>query len=301
MKRNFILSLVIVVFSFVNLEGCVHQPISKSSSSVPLSSFIKPISDSRQIDKKTPLKFPAAVSILFIPGGTINDKQSYISSYGAVPYTTLNKAAQELKKQLLSFPKYISSVSVVQADEVAGRLSLEDIRRSYASDIVVVLSYKQDQRNSQTGVAGLLDLSIVGAYTVPGVETITNTLIDAKVIHIPNNALIFRTSATNEHKSFSTTHGEKSTAEEESIKGILAATAEIGDALTKTLTKFDNYDISQAVPMANLYSNSNELPNKQSNDYWAKVDNYKTSGGGAFGFIPLLIALAVCGLASHRE
>ena len=298
MNKNFILFLVIAVFSFVSISGCHHQ-MAKSSSSIPLSSFIKPISDSQQIDKKTPLLFPASVAILFIPGGTINDKNHSLLTYGAVPYTTLNKAAQELKKQLLANPKYISSVNVVQADEAASKISMEEIRRSYAADIAVILSYKQDQRNSQAGLLGLLDITIVGNYVVPGVETNTTTLIDAKVVHIPNNAIIFRTSASNEHSAFSTSYGETSTAEEESINGILTATTEIGNALTKTLTKFDNYDISQAVPMANLYSN--ESQDNQANDHWKRVDNYKSSGGGAFGFMPFLIALATCCLAWRRK
>ncbi len=298
MNKNFILYLALAVFSFVSLEGCHHQ-MSKTSSSVPLSSFIKPISDSRQIDKKTPLSFPASVSILFIPGGTMTKGVHNPSFYDGVPYTTLNKAAQELKKQLLTNPKYISSVTVVQADEALSNISLGNIRASYGTDIVIILSYKQDQRNSQTGVAGLLDITIVGAFVVPGVETTTSTLIDAKVIHIPNNALIFRTSGTDERSTYSTSYGEKSTAVDESINGIIAATTEIGNALTKTLSKFENYDISQAVPIANLYAN--ESGNIQSNDYWKKVDAYKSSGGGAFGFIPMFLALAVCYLARRRK
>lgn len=298
MKRSFILFLMLSVFSFVILAGCAAlNQRSKFSSSVPLSSFIKPVSDSRQIDKKTPLTFPVSVSILFIPGGTIN--KGVYTSYGSVPYTTLYKASQELKKQLLANPKYISSVSIIQGDETSSMISLNDIRSSYATDVVIILSYKQDQSNSQTGAAGLADVTIVGAFVVPGVKINTTTLVDAKIIHIPNNAIIFRTSATNEHSTHSTSYTVESTATEESINGILAATTEIGNSLNKTLTKFDNYDMSQAMPMANLYSK--ESQDKQSNDYWQKVDTYKSSGGGAFGFIPFLMALAICGLAWRRK
>lgn len=291
MKRHLLPFFVLTAFYFVGLAGCAHHQMSKSSSSIPLSSFVKPISDSRQIDKKTSLSLPASVSILFIP-----DK----AGYQAVPYTTLHKAAGELKKQLLASPKYISSVSIVQADEASGKISLSDIRASYATDIVIILSFQQNQRNNQMGLAGLLDMTIVGMFVVPGVETNTVTLIDAKVVHIPNNAIIFRTSTTDERSTYSTSHGEKSTAAEESINGIMATTAKIGDDLTKTLTKFDNYDMSQAVPMAIMHSS--ELGDKkQSNDYWKKVDTYKSSGGGTFEVIPLLIALAAGFLVWRRK
>ncbi|MEN6624238.1 MAG: rhombotarget lipoprotein [Smithella sp.] len=290
MKRHLMPLFVLTVFCFAALAGCAHHQMSKTSSSVPLSSYIKSVSDSRQIDKKTPLNLPASVSILFIPGNL---------GYWGVPYTTLHKAAEELKKQLLANPKYIGSVSIIQADEASGRISLSDIKSSYTTDIVVILSFQQSQKNNQIGLAGLLDITIVGMFVFPGVETNTTTLIDAKVVHIPNNALIFRTSAIDDHSTYSTSYGERSTAAEESIKGIMAATAKIGDALTKTLTKFENYDMSQAVPMTTLHSS--ESGNKQSNDYWKKVDNYKSSGGGTFGFIPLLIALAAGFLVWRRK
>lgn len=290
MKKRFLLS-VFTVLAVSILVSCVHFPMSKSSSSIPLSSFFKPVSDSRQIKEKTPLNFPASVSILFVPS-----KQEYRS----VPYTTLHKAAQELKKQLLSNPKYISSVTVIQADDATSKISLEDIRSSYATDIVIILSYQQDQRNKQSGVAGLLDITVVGAFIIPGVETKTITLIDAKVIHIPNKALIFRTNATDEHSKYSSTHSEQSTAEDESINSIIAATVEIGNALTKALTKFDNYDISQSTPIS-FSSSGNATDVTKANDYWKKVDGYKSSGGGAFGFIPMFLALAVCYLARRRK
>jgi hypothetical protein len=291
MKKHFLLLSVFAVFSFVSLVGCAHHQMSKSSSSVPLASFMKPVSESRQVAKKTPLSLPASVAILFVPGKEVR---------GSIPYTSLYQASQKLQQQLLDNPKYISSVTVVQADETANKISLEEIRASYAADIVIILAYQQDQRNSQSGVAGLLDVTIVGAFIIPGVETKTITLVDAKVIHIPNYALIFRTSAVDERSKYSTSFGVDSSVTEESISGLLAATAEVGNSLTKSLIKFENYDMSQAVPMSFLASGG-AADGAQANDYWKKVDSYKSSGGGAFGFIPLFLALAVCRLAWRRK
>jgi rhombotail lipoprotein len=291
MKKRFLLLSVFAVFSFTNLAGCMHNQMSKSSSSVPLSSFMAPVSESRQVAEKTPLRLPASVAILFVPGKEV---------YGAVPYTSLYQASEKLKQQLLNNPKYISSVTVVQADETKNKISLAEIRASYTADIVIILSYQQDQRNSQSGAAGLMDMSVVGAFLVPGVETKTVTLIDAKVIHIPNQALIFRTSAIDERSKKATSYDVDINAREESINGLLAATAEVGNSLNKSLIRFENYDMSQAVQMSFL-SSGDTADGTQANDYWKKVDTYKSSGGGAFGFIPLLIALSVCGLAWRRK
>jgi rhombotail lipoprotein len=291
MKKRFFLLSTLVIFLFANIAGCAHNQMSTSSSSVPLSSFMKPVSESRTVTKKTPLSLPASVAILFVPGK---------EGYGSIPYTGLYQASEKLKQQLLNNPKYISSVTIIQADETKNKISLEEIRASYAADIVIILSYQQDQRNSQAGAAGLMDVSIVGAFIVPGVETKTITLVDAKVIHIPNKALIFRTSEVDERSKYSTSYGVDSSVKEESINGLLAATGELGNSLNKALIKFENYDMSQSVPMSFLAS-SNAADETQASDYWKKVDSYKSSGGGAFGFLPFLIALAVCGLAWRRK
>lgn len=290
-RKRFLLLSMLTVFSFTCLVGCTHNQMSKSSSSMPLSSFMRPVSESRQVAKKTPLSLPASVAILFVPNEEVN---------GAVPYTSLYQASDKLKQQLLNNPKYISSVTVVQADETLSKISLEEIRATYAADIVIILSYQQDQRNSQSGLAGLMDVTIVGLFIIPGVETKTITLVDAKVIHIQNQALIFRTSATDERSKYSTSYGVDSSVKEESINGLLAAATEAGNSLNKALIKFENYDMSQAVPIS-FGMSGNVADGTKANDYWKKVDTYKSSGGGAFGFIPMFLALAVCCFARRRK
>ena len=107
------------------------------------------------------------------------------------------------------------------------------------------------------------------------------------------------TDGTDERSVHSTTYTESSTALEESINGVLAATANFGTALTAALSKFDNYDFSQAVSLSVLTTGraADTAKDKPANDYWKKVDTYKSTGGGAFGLLPLLMALALCGVA----
>lgn len=279
---------VLVIFSFVALAGCAQQ-LARSSSSASVTKMIEPVKDSQQVSRKAPLTIPVSVAIVTVPSNHPSVQQ--------VPYTTLRLAAEKLKQQLLACPKYVTSVAVVHPDDVEGKISLERVRAVYAADVLIILSYQQDQRGDQNGMFGLMDATVVGAFLVPGVQIKTSSVIDGTVIHIPSSAIIFRASGTDERSSHSTSFAQNSSMREESINGILAATADFGRSLTKTLTRFDHYDLSQAVPVSLLAANA-AAP---ANDYWKKIEPYKTTGGGAFNLLPLLISAAACCSAWWRK
>jgi len=284
--------LCLAVIVCMNLSGCVGHTTSMSAST-PINKIIVPVKDSTRIVNKEPLTFPASVAVLMVP--------SQNSSRG-IPSTTLRKAASALKQQLLANPKYVKSVKVVTEDPTKEKISLEKIRMVYGTDIAILLSYQQDQISDQSGW-GFLDITIIGAFVVPGVETQTSSIIDGNVIHIPSNAIIFRASGTDERSINSTSFGQEGAVTDESIKSFLAATTDFGEKLTDSLSKFDNYDFSRAVPLSVLTEGDSDeaATGKPANDYWKRVDTYKSTGGGAFGIIPLLIALAVCCGAWRRR
>jgi rhombotail lipoprotein len=292
MVKRISIFLCLVVFGVTTLSGCAQQ-IVRRSSSAPLAQIMEPVRDSRQTAQKTPLTFPATVAIVAVPG----------KEGRSIPDTTLRQAAEKLKQQLLASPKYIGSVAVVTEDDMGGRLSLEKIRQVYAADVAIILSHHQDQRTSQSGMAGLMDATLVGLFVVPGVEIHTSTVVDGRVIHIPSNAIIFTASGANERTYHSTTFAREGNATEESLEGILAATAQFGTALTTKLAKFDTYDLSQAVPVSILTAGSpaEGAGGKPANDYWKKVDSYKATSGGAFGLVPVLIAAAAWSAARRRS
>ena len=295
MKTRTLVVSCLLAFSLVTQFGCAHQGETRSSSSAPLGTLIEPVKDSRQVDRKAALTLPATVAILMAPG-----KQS---DGIRLPDTTLRQAAEKLKKQLLANPKFIGSVAVATVEDTKGKISLEGLRASYAADIAVILSYQQDQRTGQSGAAGLMDAAIIGMFLVPGVETKTASVIDGMVVHIPSNAIIFRASGLDERSTHSTTHARKDTATEESISSLLAATTDFGNSLCKSLTKFENYDLSQAVPLSlqNTDISSNDAKGKPANDYWGSVNRYKSTGGGAFGLIPLFVSAAFACAAWRRR
>jgi len=291
MIYRYLTILCLFTLLFTAFAGCAHQNIARSSSSIPLSELIEPVKDSRYTDQKTPLILPASVAIVTVPSGYKNRQNS---SY--IPNTTFRQAGEKLKQQLLDNPKYVKSVSVVSMEDINYRISLERIRSMYAADIVIILSYMQDQRSTQSGAAGLMDATIAGAFLVPGVVTKTSSIINGQVIHIPSNAIIFRANGKDERSKHSTSYSVKGAATEESIAGILAATTDFGNSLIKTLSNFNNYDLSQAVPVSALTEGNSRgiTRGKPSNDYWTRVDNYKSTGGGAFGIVLLLITAVVC-------
>lgn len=295
MKLRHLLFACLVLASTGSLFGCA-QSLARSSSSASLGKIIEPVQDSKLATQKTPLALPVSVAILAIPSQTRGDSQ--------VPNTTLRTAAEKLKQKLLANPKYVNSVTVVEQDDAVGKVSLDKIRKLYGADVAIIMSYHQDQRSVQPGFFALMDATLVGAFLVPGVEIQTVSVIDGKVVHLPSNAIIFRASGTNEFTSHSTSYATRTSFTEASIASMVAATDDFGNSLTKALNRFDKFDLSQAVPISALAAESSEKAEASAapaNDYWKKVDTYKTTGGGAFGIIPLLIAAATCCAAWRRN
>ena len=283
----FIILTFFIAFSLASLSGCAQNNLIRRSASAPLGEVISPVKDSQQIiAKKIPLTFPSAVAIIFVPG---NGSQS-------IPDTTLHIAAAKLKEQLLGNSKFIKSVTVVSGDDLKAKISFERIQALYTADIIVLMSYQQDQRTQQVGAAGLADLTVIGAFLIPGVETKTSTIIDGKVIHIANNAMIFKANGSDERSVHSSSYGRGSTATEESIQGLLAATTDLGKSLSQTLEKFDAYDASQAVSMSSVIGDNTSAADRtvMANDYWNKVDKFKSTGSGAFGWVAVFLAVALC-------
>lgn len=286
MKTRHLL-ITVVCFSLLSLVGCVQQ-IARSTASKSVSRMIEPVKDSQRIDKKIPLTFPVSVAIVTVPGEE-NSAQ--------LPHTTLRKAADNLRLQLLTHSKYVGTVTVVEQSDFGEKISLGKIGTLYGADIAIILSHHQDQRGGQNGFYALLDATGVGAFLVPGVEIKTTSVIEGKLIHIPSNAIIFRASGTDERSNHSSSYAHNRALTEASISSILAATTKFGDELGQTLTRFDAFDLSKAVPVSVLETEEGE----PANNYWKKVDTYKRTGGGAFGIIPLLICAATCCAAWRRK
>ena len=291
MKHRYLLLSFLLIFTIGGLSGCA-QFISRSSSSQPLNTLLEKTKDSRQTDDKKPLRFPASVAVIFVP-----------SKNNDIPETALRLAGKQLKHQLLANPKYIRSVTLISADDLRAKVSLDQIRTMYDADIAVILSYKQDQTSQQSGPGGLIDATLVGAFIVPSVKTETSTIVDGMIVHIASNALIFRETGSDNSSTLSTSYGVTSTMADQSIKGVLAATDDFGNAVTKTLTKFDNYDLSRAISLSVLTAtdSGDGTANKSANDSWNKVDNFKFGGAGSLDIWTLALVIPFAWIAHARN
>ncbi len=283
-----------MVLVAVALAGCAHNGRVRESSSMSLDKLIESAKDSRVAHDKSPLSFPASVAILMVPGD------------GQVTDTVLHQAAVELKHVLLENKKYIGSVSIVSVFDVNKKVTLEQVRASYAADIVILIFYNQNQRTMQSGPAALLDAAIIPAFVVPGVKVHTATLIEGVVAHIPSNAVIFRTSGHEERDSYSTSYSEENVAAAASVDSFNAAMVDFGNSLSSTLDKFDQFDHSKAPSMTALVESGSESGSagggnsEAANDYWRKVNSFKSSGG-SFDFGILLFFGVACVAALRRK
>ena len=281
MKRSKLHHFIITTLVAITIQGCANVA-PKSSRSVELGDILVPVKDSLTAIEKKPLKFPATVALLMVPG----------TNRSEVPNSTLRIAAEALKKELLKNTNYVSSVPIVNTDDTQRKMPLSTIRDLYGADVVIILSYEQDQRRTQNSFFAFLDAAILPAFVIPSVKVTTSTVVDGKVIHIPSNAIIFRSSGVDEKESHITsfTSGRRQ-ADEETIATFVAATKKFGENVSGKLANLDKFDMSQAVSMNTLIDGQAGVQKKvrDPNDQWAKVDTYKSSGGGAFGILDLLL------------
>ena len=276
-----IFRLIKIGLVIITIQGC-NTLGPRSSSSMNLASVLEPVKDSLISTEKKPLIFPATVAVLMVSDHNLR----------MVPSSTLRLAAEELKKELLKNDAYINGVSIISADDTRGKISLKTIRDLYGADIVVVLSYEQDQRRTQGGFFAFIDIAIVPAFIIPSVKVTTSTVVDGKIIHIPSNAIIFRSSGTDERSAFlARFSSEGSRVDEESISGFISATNKFGENVGKKLAQLGKFDMSKAVSLNRVMEEHAGSPKKQSdpNNSWARVDTYKQSGGGAFGFLDIFL------------
>ncbi len=287
--RKFSIQFCMVVVLIINSLGCALAP--RKSHSRNVANLITPAKDSAVSNEKKALVLPATVAVLMVPGNNII----------MIPESTLRIAVEELKKDLLKNTRYISGVSIVGKEDIQEKISLETIRNLYGADIVVILSYQQDQRRKQSSFASMLNVTILPAFIIPSVRLITSTIIEGKIIHIPSNAVIFRSSGVDERTANLTlVDSEGNHANEESIKSIVASVKAFGESANTKIAKLDQFDFMNAVSLNKVLGEKTDSQSVSSSgsdqaesnpvDNWKKVDQFKQTGAGSFGMMELFIA-----------
>lgn len=288
---------LVAALTVISLAACgsIHP---RHSGSVRLETILEPVKDSLVVTDKKPLVFPTTVAVLMVPARGSSELAD----------TTLRRASEELKKELLKNDKYINGVSIISPDDIRDKVTLETLRNLYGADVLILLTHRQDRRHVQGSFAQLMNIAIAPAFIVPSVRVTTTTAVDAKIIHIPSNAIIFRSSGFDERSTLMTPiSAEGAKGGEQNLVGFIAAVTDLGRNVSKKLAQLDSFDMSKAVSVNQLLEEGSAVaagagtpagstgstggPAKAPAEAgWQQVDSYKRSGGGAAG-LPLLATL----------
>lgn len=298
MKSHFLRNLFLTIAIIISITGCstLHP---HSARSIHLNQILAPVKDSLIAETKKPLRFPATVAILAIPGNG-----------NLIPITTLHAAAESLKSDLLKNEKYVNGVSIVSMDDIREKVTLETIRNLYGADIVILVSYQQDQQRIQSSFGAMMNLAIAPVFLAPSVRVTTSTVVDAKIIHIPSNAIILRSNGFDKStKNLTRYAAEHTHNNDESTISLNRAMNNLGINIRKKLDQLEAFDMSLAISADSLIE-SNEKPplatsheagknvsatQRKPTDNWEKIDSYKRSGGGAIN-VQTIFLIALFGI-----
>jgi rhombotail lipoprotein len=169
-------------------------------------------------DKKDPvaqsaipvLHLPMRVGIAFVPASEDPSYRSGLFERGRATQFALTEARKsQLMEQVAGHFRsldFIKSIEIIPSAYLTPRGSfanLDQVRSMYGIDAIGLLSYDQTQFTDQD-VFSVTYWTIVGAYVIPGEKNDTHTMVDAVVMHIPSQKMLFRAPGISHIKGRST-------------------------------------------------------------------------------------------------
>ena len=197
-----------LLLSFV-LAGCASTAHNVTSASDFLNTKRDPI------PAGTPaLALPLSVGVAFVPGDSgfapMRQPTFLARTLGRSRGSTLTEKQKVEVMQMLSdhFSKYpfVKTVTIIPSDYLkpnGGFENVDQLRSMYGVDVIALISYDQTQFSDQ-GALSLANLTIVGAYLVPGEKNQTDTVLDAAVFDIGSRKMLMRAPGTSHVKGVST-------------------------------------------------------------------------------------------------
>lgn len=152
------------------------------------------------------ISLPLRVGVAFVPAAEAGERHSH--GYRTDPVFA-EKEKLDLARQVseaFAHHEFIKSVEIIPSAYLApngGFENLEQLRRIYGVEVMVLLSYDQVQFTDQDTLA-LSYWTIVGAYVVQGEKNDTKTMLDAAVYDIASRKLLFRAPGLSEVKGSAT-------------------------------------------------------------------------------------------------
>jgi len=246
--------------------------------------------------QKVPLKLPARVGVAFVPGDPATQN---------IPDTTKKYVIEAVRSQLAKHTKYVAgaqSIPALYLTPKGGVCNLEQVARQFDVDVIVLLGASQFQKHERNSLAAFLDLTVIGAFIIPGNTVDTATVLEAAVYHVPSRALVFRSDGADQKRSRSTRFGANQSAQNDAVSSIEEASKKLVVAIADALVNFEKFDVSTASEIKPIPAGGDASPSGQEN-YWGRVSSYRSSGGGALDSIWILMtgAALLCSAIVRKQ
>jgi len=227
----------LVVMLFAALAGCdtLNDSCfwgcgSRHTGSTPLVDFLYPKGIVPKDDATPELKLPLTVGLSFLPTR---------AGQAALDARQKEEILSSIREHFrsLSYVRDIVILSDGYLNATGGFDSLQQLARLQNLDVVALVSYDQLAKRSENN-RSLAYLTIVGAFLMRGSESQTSTLLDLAVVEPKTRSLILRAAGTDYTSGSSTAVRQGATMEQQSGRGLTAATVQLNSNLERELTAF---------------------------------------------------------------
>ena len=234
MRDLFLLAMILVM---TLLSGCSLYRQGESRSNSSLVEYLYP--NNKQgvlIEPTVPvLSLPLKVGIAFVPEGCSSYNRFGLSE------NQKNRLLKEISDSFLSNHRFFEKMDVIPSQYLlrkGGFENLDDIKKNFDIDVIVLLSYDQVQYTNENFVSLVYYYTLVGEYIFEGDKNDTNTLIDAAVYDIASRKMLFRATGTSLVKGESTRARLTEQLRQDSYQGFESAISKLNVQLAYEMYSF---------------------------------------------------------------
>jgi rhombotail lipoprotein len=284
MSVSRLLPVSILVLAAATLIGCSHLdtmlfPQKKSHRATSVMKFLYPDGNYQALSTTANISVPANVGIAFVPEPK--------GRHGESPVSEREKAKLlELVRQHFQQYDFIGRIEPIPTAYLREMGSFDNLRQAGAMfnvDIMVLLSYDQLQFDDPKR-SSLAYWTVVGLYLFKGETNTTQTLLDAVVIDIKSQNMLFRAPGISDLERSSTALKAAEEQREQAAAGFRVATADLVQNLDQQLLGFRERVKANQDPQVRITHRSGG-----------------SGSGGAFGVAGAAMALAAVALAWRRR
>lgn len=226
------------------------------------------------------LRLPLRVGVAFAPT---------TSSWDAFSEPQRREIVRRVSVAFEGLPE-VEFVEVIPTGNLTPRGGFENLNQAasmYGMNLVAILSYDQIQFVAQRR-SSLLYWTLIGAYVVKGEELETHTLLDTNVFDLGSRAMLFSGSGSSIVRTSSTPVEADTALRATSVQGFEEAADDLIRNLSRSLEAFREHARQGTV-------RGRGTPRVQVHSPEVVTASTSGSGGGAWGPLELLAALALLG------